>query len=204
MAQVVRITRRKVPTFFRKKLLIVWPPRAGLMVRPVPCINIVSGVTTCTGHITGAFSSPPRQWGTVRLEKSCYWVFFMRRENGLVVTTVPVPVNVCQNVCLVSEGSRIGRDVDCVYEVRTSENNPGNTLWAIQEILSSSRLTPFLSGLRLQISPKIRMTVVMGDPSFELMSENFASLSPTDDNLMMVWKSQTNINTKEIKIAWCD
>ena len=40
----------------------------------------------------------------------------------------------------------------------------------------------------------------MGDPSFELMSEN--SLSPTDDNLMMVWKSRTNLNTKEIKIAW--
>ena len=39
---------------------------------------------------------------------------FHVRENELVVTTVPLPVSVCQNVCLVSEGSREQRDVDCV------------------------------------------------------------------------------------------
>ena len=166
------------------------------MVRPVLCINIVSGVTTCPGHITGAFSSPPRQWGTVRLEKSCYSVFFMPGK------WISRHDSQCLSECLPREREITNRQGCWLYEVKTSDYNPGNALWAIQEILSSSRPTPFLSGLRLQISPKIRMTVVMGDPSFELMSENLVSLSPTDDNLMMVWKSQTNFNTKEIKIAW--
>ena len=46
MARVVRITRRKVPTFLRKKLLQVWTTR-GLMVSGpcVPSIDTVSGVT---------------------------------------------------------------------------------------------------------------------------------------------------------------
>ena len=54
MAQVVRITRRKVPTFLRKKLLQVWTTRGLMVSAPVSPVYPVSPVSlgTCSGHIT--------------------------------------------------------------------------------------------------------------------------------------------------------